>query len=92
MLLPKLTNCVDCSSIPALLADINCKLAELANNLYNNTVFSLNRSIKSEVTFDLINYKRILLYRVCNIDYGNYCDTNISLEMIASRVKLLIHK
>ena len=92
MLLPKLTNCVDCSSIPALLADINCKLAELANNLYNNTVFSLNRSIKSEVNFDLINYKRILLYRACNIDYGNYCNTDISLEMIASRVKLLIHK
>ena len=39
MLYPRLTNCIDCSSIPALLADIDCKLTDLANNEYNNIVY-----------------------------------------------------
>ncbi len=61
----------------------------MAKDLYNNTIYSLNRNINGEVISDLLNYKRILQYRICNIDYGgrNFLD-----EQIISRIKLLIHK
>lgn len=88
MLSPKLTDCVSCASIPALLSDIDCKLLELANNLYNNTIFSLNRQVQGAVILDLLNYKRILTYKWCNPDYT----CHFTVSMIASRVKLLIYK
>jgi hypothetical protein len=88
MLLPRLTDCINCSSVPVLLADIDCKLTQLAKDLYNNTVFSLNRKVQTELTLDLLNYKRILQYKLCNPDYASGC----TVEQIASRVKLLIHK
>lgn len=88
MLLPRLTDCVNCSSIPVLLTDIDCKLTELAKDLYNNTVFLLNRKVQSELMLDLLNYKRILQYKLCNPDYAS----RYTVEQIASRVKLLIHK
>lgn len=88
MLSPRLTNCIECASIKALLADIDCKMAEIANNLYNNVVFSLNRPISGVVTNDLLNYKRILTYKYCNPDYAK----DYTVAMIASKVKILIHK
>lgn len=88
MLSPRLTDCINCSNIPSLLSDIDCKLRELANNLYNNTVFSLNREIKGIVITDLLNYKRILTFKWCNPNYASHFTVN----MIASKVKLLIHK
>lgn len=88
MLTPRLTNCVECSTIPALLEDIDCKLAEIANNLYNNVVFILNRPVQASVIIDLLNYKRILTYKYCDPEYaGNY-----TIPMIASRIKLLKYK
>jgi hypothetical protein len=88
MLTYRLTNCVECASIPVLLTDIDCKLTELSKNLYNNIVFALNHSIPATVMIDLLNYKRILQCRTCNPEYAS-CYT---LEEIAGRVKLLIHK
>lgn len=88
MLSPRLTNCVECASIPALLNDIDCKLKELAQREYNNIVFSLNKVVKGEIIKDLLNYKRILFFKYCNPDHAS-CFT---VEQIASRVKLLIHK
>lgn len=88
MLYPRLTNCVDCSSIPVLLADIDCKLTELAKNEYNNIVFQLNWPVPGTVIWDLLNYKRILTYKYCNPEYAESC----SIERIASRVKVLINK
>jgi hypothetical protein len=88
MLSPKLGNCIECSSIPALLADIDGKLAELSSNLYNNIIFSLNLPAKASVISDLLNYKRILTYKYCNPDYAS-C---FSVDKIASRVKLLKFK
>ena len=88
MLSPRLTDCVNCSSITALLADIDCKMAELADNLYNNIVFMLNRPIPGIAMSDLLNYKRILTYKLCNEDYAKH----YTVEMIASRVKLLKFK
>ena len=88
MLSPRLTNCIECASIPALLADIDCKLTDLANNQYNNIVFSLNYPVPGVVIGDLLNYKRILAYKFCNPDYCSH----FTVQMIASKVKLLIHK
>lgn len=88
MLYPRLTNCVDCSSVPVLLADIDCKLTELANNEYNNIVYELNWPVQGTVIWDLLNYKRILTYKYCNPEYTG----SFSVEQIASRVKLLINK
>jgi hypothetical protein len=88
MLSPRLTNCVDCTTIPVLLADIDCKLTDLANNQYNNIVFSLNYPVPGVVIGDLLNYKRILAYKFCNPDYASH----FTVQMIASKVKLLIHK
>ena len=88
MLYPRLTNCVDCSSVPVLLADIDCKLTDLANNEYNNIVYELNWPVLGTVIWDLLNYKRILTYKYCSPEYAP-C---FSVEQIASRVKLLINK
>ena len=88
MLSPRLTNCIECSSIPALLADIDNKLAELASNLYNNIVFSLNLPAKGAVMTDLLNYRRILTYKYCNPDYA----APFTVNMIAGKVKLLKYK
>lgn len=88
MLQPQLANCPACSTIPSLVKTIDEKLVELANNLYNNTVFILNRPINGTAMLDLLNYRRILMYKFCNPDYAN-CFT---VEQIASRVKLLKFK
>lgn len=88
MLTPRLTGCIECSDIPNLLTDIDCKLSEMANSLYNNTVFALNRPIEGTVMSDLLNYQRILTYKFCNPDYAS----QYSVNQIASRVKLLKFK
>jgi hypothetical protein len=85
MLSPRLTNCVECTTIPVLINDIDCKLAELANNLYNNVVFMLNQPVSANVMIDLLNYRRILTFKYCNPDYAG-CFT---VPMIASKVKRL---
>lgn len=88
MLYPKASLCPANSTIPALVEDIDCKLTELAKNAYNNIVFSLGYPTPGTVIGDLLNYKRILFYKYCNPDYAK-CFT---VDMIASRVKILIHK
>ena len=88
MLQPSLINNVDCGTIPVLLEDIECKIKELAGNLYNNTIYSLNQPVNGAVFLDLLNYKRILTYKFCNPDYAK----PFTVEMIASRVKLLKYK
>lgn len=88
MLSPRLNNCIDCATIPVLLADIDNKLTELAQVEYNNIVYSTNYSIPAWAIGDLLNYKRILEYKACNLEYA----LPFTVEMIASRVKVLIHK
>lgn len=88
MLQPRLTNCIECSSIPALLKDIDAKLTILAKIEYNNIIFSMNYNLSCSPIGELLNYRRILTYKFCNEDYAK-CFT---IKMIASRVKLLIHK
>lgn len=88
MLSVRLTNCVECTTIPSLLSDIDCKLTEMAKNQYNNITLALNLKINSVAALDLLNYKRILEYKFCNPEYAS-C---YSVESIANRVKILIHK
>jgi hypothetical protein len=88
MLYTRLTDCIDCTTIPALLKDIDCKLTELANDQYNNIVFSLNKYISGEMVGDLLNYKQILIYKLCNPEYA----MPFTVKMIASRVIVLINK
>lgn len=88
MLYPRLTNCVECTTIPVLLKDIDCKLTELAKNEYNNIVFQLNWPTPGTLISDLLNYKRILTYKYCSPEYVQ----SYSVEKIASRVKVLINK
>lgn len=88
MITPRLTNCETCTGIPVLLSEINCKLAEMANNYYYNITLVLNNPDKSEVMFDLLTYQRILTYKSYNEDYASAFTT----EMIASKVKILKYK
>ncbi len=88
MLSYRLTDCVDCITIPNLLSEIDCKLTELAKKQYNNIVFSLNYTICQCLILDLLNYKRILEFKKCNPDYAS-C---YSVEQIAGKVKILIFK
>lgn len=88
MLTPRLTTCQNCTDITLLLEDIECKITEIAKNLYNNTVFALNMPIPMDVMTDLLNYRRILNYKYCNPNYAKA----FSVEMIASKVKLLKYK
>ena len=85
MLTPRLTDCPACTTIPALLEDIECQLTVLAKKLYNNIIFSLNLSIDPNDMFDLLTYRRILMYKYCNADYAG-CYT---VEMIASKIKMI---
>jgi hypothetical protein len=83
MLTPRLTNCAQCDDICSLIDSIDCKVAEMSVSLYNNVVFMLNKSFDHELLSDLLNYKRILQYKVCNPNYAG-CFT---VNMIASKVR-----
>ena len=83
MLTPRLTNCAECEDICSLIDSIDCKVAEMSVSLYNNVVFMLNKSFNHEVLSDLLNYKRILQYKVCNPNYAGHFTVN----MIASKVR-----
>lgn len=85
MLSPRLSECLECSNIALLLCEIDEKLADLAKIQYNNVVFSLNKPFDGTVMSDLLNYKRILMYRLCNCDYAG----SFSVNQIGSKIKLL---
>jgi hypothetical protein len=88
MLYPKLTDCSKCADISTLIAEIDCKIVELSQILYNNVVFILNKSFDYETMSDLLMYKRILMYKICNTNYaGEY-----TVNMIASKIKILKFK
>jgi hypothetical protein len=82
MLTPRLTNAVAYQTIPYLMSVIDNTLANIANDLYNNTIYSLHRNIECGPMQDLLLYKRILLYKSCNVDY---CP-DYTVEQIAGRV------
>jgi len=85
MLFPKLTNSPQCAEIPALLENIDCALAKLSIELYNNTIYMFNKRVDSYSIFALLEYKKILTIKYCEPDYLS-CFT---IPMIASKVKKL---
>jgi len=88
MLTPRLTNCPECADIPALIAEIDCKISDMSNALYNNVIFMLNKPFAYEVMFDLLQYRRILTFKVCNPKYAGH----FSVNMIANKINLLKFK
>lgn len=88
MLQPRLTTCSECTDISLLLEKIDCKLAKMGATLYGNTIYMLNLSLSAVTIIDLLNYKRILTFKQINPDY---CE-NYSIDNIASRVNILIHR
>jgi len=88
MLHPKISNCKECADILPLIEEINCRIFKLSLSAYNNIVFALNLPINYTAALDLLNYKRILMYKLVNPDYAG----EFSVNMIASKVKLLIYK
>ena len=82
MLSPRLTNCPECANIPSLLKKIDCKLAELGNNLYNNISYMLNKPVPADDITQLIGYRRILMYKLCNPSYVQ----EYTIPMISSKV------
>jgi len=88
MLYPKVSNCKECADILPLIEEINCKLFKLSMRSYNNIVFMLGLIMDHTATLDLLNYKRILECKLVNPDYAG----EFSVNMIASRVKLLKYK
>jgi hypothetical protein len=85
MLSPRLSGCLKCANITDLLADIDCKLDQLSISLYNNVVFSLNNSVNATAISSLLNYKRILTYKLANDQYA----CRFTVNQIASKIKLL---
>lgn len=85
MLYTKLTSCKECSSIPILLESINCKIASIANTMYLNNAYMLDRPVNTANLSALIHYKRILTYKMYNPEYA---ETNC-LENISSRINFL---
>lgn len=88
MLYSKLSDCTYCNDIPTLINDIDCKIIEISKSLYNNTVYMLNKHMCLNNVNKLLIYKRILLYKQCNFEYAR----KYTIEMIANKIKLLIHK
>lgn len=85
MLNPRLTNCTECTDIVSLIQEIDCKVSEVSVALYNNLVFMLNKNIEPNIINDLMIYRRILMYKICNPNYAGHFTVN----MIASRIKIL---
>lgn len=85
MIQPRLTSITENTQISVLLTDIDVKISEIARGLYNNIILMLGDNIKSDVMLDLLNYKRILTYKLHNEDYA----IDFTTVMIASKVKRL---
>lgn len=85
MINPRLT---ECDAFSGLLGDIDCKLTELAKVFYNNIILMLNKPTQEDVMIDLLNYKRIVTYRINNPDYAS----DFTDSMIISQVKKLKYK
>lgn len=85
MLSPRLTSCPECANIKSLISEIDCKLVESGNYMYNNIAYMLNQPVSNDVMLALLNYKRILTYKYCNPDYA----ADYTVNMIASRIQIL---
>ena len=88
MLTPKLIDIDTCSTVETLINDIDCKVAKLGSNLYNNLTLMLDYPVDTETFLDLLIYRRILQYKQVNSEYLHH----FSIHRIASRIKLLKYR
>lgn len=88
MLYSNLENCPQCASIPCTIKEIDCIMYSLGVIYYNNITLLLNKPVNKQAMFDLLVYKRILLYKRCNLEYAG----GFSVNSIANKVKLLKYK
>ena len=85
MLNIKLTSCRECALVSKLIDSIDCQLAKMANNLYLNIVYMLDKPVEACTMSTLLHYKRILTFKSCNADWAS----DYSVDDIASRVNFL---
>lgn len=85
MLSIKLTSCRECALVSKLVDSIDCQLAKMANNLYLNISYMLDKPVEACNMSTLLHYKRILTYKSCNEDWAS----DYSVSDIASRVNSL---
>lgn len=85
MLSIKVRNCRECTLVSKLIDSINCQLAKMANNLYLNIAYMLDKPVEGCKMSALLHYKRILTYKGCNADWAS----DYSVDDIASRVNFL---
>jgi hypothetical protein len=88
MLTPRLTNCTCCADIVSLINEIDCRMAQLAGNMYNNLTLMLNQNVPADAMMSLLTYRRILQCKYVNATYCN----NYTISQIASKVKLLKYR
>lgn len=85
MLSIKVTNCRDCAQASKLIDSIDCQLAKMANNLYMNISYMLDKPVEASSMSALLHYKRILTFKTCNADWAS----DYSVTDIASRINFL---
>jgi len=85
MLSIRLTNCRECDLASKLIDSINCQLAKMANNLYYNIAYMLDKPVEASTISALLHYKRILTFKSCNADWAS----DYSVDDIASRINFL---
>ena len=88
MFTPRLTGCTCCADILSLIAEIDCKMSQLAGNMYHNLTLMLNQNVPADTMLSLLTYRRILQCKYVN---PNYC-SKYTINMIASKVKLLKYR
>ena len=88
MLNVRLTSCSECGDVSSLIEEIDCKLAKIANSMYNNITLMLGQQVTAEVMVDLLTYKRILQNKYVNPLYAS----SYTITMITNKVKLLKYK
>ena len=86
MLSVRTSSCRDCALINKLIGSIDCQLAKMANNLYLNIAYMLDKPVYATDMSTLLHYKRILTYKNVNADWAA---DDFTIEEITSRIKVL---
>lgn len=81
-----LIKCSSCQSIVDLICEIDEKLHKIATNHYKNDVLELNLPYDKELTYKLIEYRRIFEKKLFNPSYSDYKQSTL-----ISRIKVLLN-
>lgn len=81
----RITDCVECGSIQKMIKAIDCQLSAMADNLFTNLIYMLDRPVNAITMSTLLHYKRILTYRETNPEYME----EMCFENVTSRINSL---